>query len=262
VDFSTRGYAPFMSQAQAQALAAATKILKIPETVLKKKKSLQQIEASRKKKRDEKRKDKRPRREVFKRPEEFVREFRAIQKTDVRMQRAEKQPVSFSVPADVKIAIVVRIRGVNGVSPKARNILKILRLRQIHNAVFVKLTKSTLQLLHLIEPFIAYGYPNLKTVRDLIYKRGFGRIAAQRIALNDNKIIEKALGKFNVVCTEDIVHEIFECGPNFEKINRFLWAFKLNPPRGGYVQNLKNTVERGDAGNHGDLINDIIRRMN
>jgi hypothetical protein len=38
------------------------------------------------------------------------------------------------------------------------------------------------------------SYPNLKTVRELVYKRGFGKVNKQRIALTDNSIIEKALG--------------------------------------------------------------------
>ena len=45
--------------------------------------------------------------------------------------------------------------------------------------------------------FLFFGflsYPNLKSVRELVYKRGFGKVNKQRKALNDNAIIEKALG--------------------------------------------------------------------
>lgn len=31
-------------------------------------------------------------------------------------------------------------------------------------------------LLKRVEPYIAYGYPNLKSVRELIYKRGFAKV--------------------------------------------------------------------------------------
>lgn len=31
-------------------------------------------------------------------------------------------------------------------------------------------------LLKRVEPYIAFGYPNLKSVRELIYKRGFGKV--------------------------------------------------------------------------------------
>ena len=31
-------------------------------------------------------------------------------------------------------------------------------------------------MLRLVDPYIAYGYPNLKSVRELVYKRGYGVI--------------------------------------------------------------------------------------
>ena len=36
-------------------------------------------------------------------------------------------------------------------------------------------------------------YPNLKSVKELIYKRGYGKVNKQRIALTDNSIIEQVL---------------------------------------------------------------------
>lgn len=42
-------------------------------------------------------------------------------------------------------------------------------------------------------PLIYFRYPNLKSVRELIYKRGFGKVNKQRIALTDNSIIEKVI---------------------------------------------------------------------
>lgn len=72
-----------------------------------------------------------------------------------------------------------------------KKILQLLRLRQIHNGVFVKLNGSTINLLRWIEPYIAYGFPNLKSVRELIYKRGYAKVNKQRIPITDNSIIEK-----------------------------------------------------------------------
>merc|ERR1719454_1718328 len=34
-------------------------------------------------------------------------------------------------------------------------------------------------------------HPNTKSVRELIYKRGFGKINKQRLPLNDNAVVEK-----------------------------------------------------------------------
>merc|ERR1712070_1299784 len=108
-------------------------------------------------------------------------------------------------------------------APKTRKILQLMRLRQIHNGVFLRMNKATLHMLRLVEPYIAYGYPNVKSVRELIYKRGFGKVNKQRIPLTNNNIIEKALGDKDIICVEDLIHEIFTVGPNFKYANQFLW---------------------------------------
>jgi large subunit ribosomal protein L7e len=63
----------------------------------------------------------------------------------------------------------------------------------------------------------------LKSVRELIYKRGYGKVDKQRIPLSNNAVIEEALGKFDILCVEDLVHEIATAGPNFKQVdtNRF-----------------------------------------
>lgn len=57
-----------------------------------------------------------------------------------------------------------------------------------------QITKATLGLLKRVEPYIAWGYPNLKSVRELIYKRGYGKVDGNRTPLTDNKIIEQVGG--------------------------------------------------------------------
>lgn len=152
---------------------------------------------------------------------------------------------------------------INKIDPKKRKTLQLLRLLQINNGVFVRLTKATIEMLKIVEPFIAYGYPNLKSVRELIYKRGYGKVNRQRIALSDNAIVEGQLGKYGIVCTEDLIHEIYTVGPNFKQTSNFLWPFKLTNPNGGFrTRKFKHFVEGGDLGNREDQINKLIRQMN
>jgi hypothetical protein len=40
----------------------------------------------------------------------------------------------------------------------------------------LQVNKATLGLLKRVEPYVAFGYPNLKSVRELIYKRGFAKV--------------------------------------------------------------------------------------
>ena len=133
-----------------------------------------------------------------------------------------------------RLAIVVRIRGINQTSPKVRKTLQLLRLRQIHNAVFVRLNKATEEMLRLVEPYIAYGYPNLKTVRMLVYKRGYAKLNKQRVPLMQNEQVEQVLGKFGILSVDDLIHEIYTVGPHFKECANFLWPFKLSSPNGGF----------------------------
>jgi len=250
--------------AQTKAPATNTKaVTPVPETLLKKRRTAEERNADRLKRAVEsKKKAKTTRRVIFKRAEKYIKEYRGMERSLVRFRRQARQAGNFYVEPDAKIALVVRIRGINGLHPKPRKVLQLLRLRQIHNAVFVKLNKATINMLRLVEPYVAYGYPNLKTVKELIYKRGFAKIQGQRIAITDNKVIENRLGKAGIICVEDLIHEIYTVGPNFKQANKFLWPFKLSSPRGGFKKVTTHYIEGGDAGNREDKINKLVQSMN
>lgn len=180
----------------------------------------------------------------------------------IRLRREAKKAKGFYVEPEAKLVLVVRIRGMNDVDPKTKKILQLLRLRQINNAIFLKVNKATMNMLQRVEPYVAYGYPNLKSVRELIYKRGFGKVNGQRIPLTDNSIIEGVLGKQNIICIEDLIHEIFTVGPNFKKANNFLWPFKLAAAKGGLSRKRLHYIEGGQAGNREHFINNLIRAAN
>jgi large subunit ribosomal protein L7e len=58
-------------------------------------------------------------------------------------------------------------------------------------APLAQVNKATVNMMRRVEPYIAWGYPNLKTVRELIYKRGYGKVNKDRIPLTDNAVVEK-----------------------------------------------------------------------
>jgi 60S ribosomal protein uL30 len=238
-----------------------------PESFLKKRRAADAIKAKRAAAAaDQKKAKSAVRKEIFKRAEKYVKEYRAQEKNVVRLRRQAKNDGNFYVTPQPKILFVIRVRGIMGVSPKARKILQLLRLRQVHNGVFLKLNKATQNMLFLIEPFVTYGEPNLKSVRELLYKRGFGKVNKQRIPLTDNSIVANSLGKVTnnrVICVEDLIHEIITAGPNFKECNNFLWPFKLSSPLGGYTNHKKSHFsEGGDHGNREEAINALIRQMN
>merc|ERR1711887_511763 len=190
----------------------------VPETLLKRRKNLERIKASRAVAVVKRRKALKEKRHViYKRAEKYVKEYRAKERDEIRLRRMAKRDGNFYVPAEAKLAFVIRIRGINQVSPKVKKALQLLRLRQINNGVFVKLNKCSLNMLRLVEPYVAWGYPNLKTIRDLVYKRGFAKVNHQRIPISNNEVVEESLGSSGIICVEDLVHEIFTVGENFKK---------------------------------------------
>ncbi|CAI5779372.1 60S ribosomal protein L7 [Podarcis raffonei] len=242
---------------------AKKKLPSVPESLLKKRKAFADMKAKRLKKLLVQKKLRIAERKlIYKRAELYHKEYRQMYRREIRMARMARKAGNYYVPAEPKLAFVIRIRGINGVSPKVRKVLQLLRLRQIFNGTFVKLNKASINMLRIVEPYIAWGYPNLKSVHELIYKRGYGKINKQRIALTDNSLIKRCLGKHGIICMEDLIHEIYTVGKNFKAANNFLWPFKLSSPRGGMKKKTIHFVEGGDAGNREDQINRLIRRMN
>jgi len=199
---------------------------------------------------------------AFLKAKTYEREYEIAEQNLIEQRRAAKRSNNFFVEPEAKVVFVIRIRGINGVSPKVKKALQLLRLRQIHNGTFVKVNGASLQILKLVEPYVTYGAPNLKTVKELLYKRGYAKLGTDRIGLADNSIISRHLGKYGVRCMEDVVHELFTCGPHFKEVNHFLWPFKLSSPKGGFVKKRIHFVEGGDCGDREHYINRLVRKMN
>ena len=188
-------------------------------------------------------------------------EFENAQKGLIQKKREAKDQGSIFVADAPKFFLVIRTKGLNRIEPKVKKILRLFRLRQLNNAVFVKNTKATMNMLRVIEPWITYGAPSRRTVHNLIYKRGFGKIDGQRIPFTTNEVIEKGLGQFGIKCTEDLLHEIFTLGPHFKEANNFLWPFKLRSPKGGLEAVRHSYLNGGTFGPREEFINEFAQRM-
>jgi len=210
-------------------------------------------------------KDKAEQREALKkRTQEYEKEYADHEKKLVDLRREAKLGGNFFVEPEAKLLFVVRIVGIIKMAPKPRKVLQLLRLRQLHNGVFLKVNKPILQMLKLVQPYVTYGYPSLKTVKELVYKRGFGKVNKQRIPISDNDIISTGLGAKGLHGVEDLIHEIYTVGPHFKQASNFLWPFKLSAPRGGFVckRHGYGEMKGGDWGNREENINELISRMN
>ncbi|KAJ1972199.1 60S ribosomal protein L7 [Dimargaris xerosporica] len=236
----------------------------LPETVLKKRNLTEKQHAEVEKRKAEAEKKREASRKVmFTRAEQYVQEYKQMERQEIIQRRLARDQGNFYVSPEPKVLFVIRIKGIMKIPPKPKKILQLLRLRQINNGVFIRANKATLNMLQLVTPYVAFGEPNLKTIRELVYKRGFGKVRGSRLPLSDNSVIEDNLGKYGVICIEDIIHELYTCGPNFKQVSNFLWPFKLSNPRGGWAtRKFKHFVEGGNTGNNEHKINTLVRNMN
>lgn len=182
-----------------------------------------------------------------------MKEYVTKEKEEIRLKRAARTAGDFYVPAQPKVYFVVRIRGYvatlwSGLGAYWFFCSVLMKLHQNHGRSFncFVYSRSTTGVssksprqhnkcsdwLSLTLPTGAYSSscftlpthisfpsePNLKSVRELIYKRGYGKVDRQRIPLSNNQVIEEALGKYNILSIEDLVHEIVTVGPNFKQV--------------------------------------------
>ena len=193
----------------------------------------------------------------------YLKEYRAREANLVRLRRQARESGNFFVEPEAKLLFVTRLIGINKMAPKPRKILQLFRLKQLHNGVFLKVNGPLSQMLRTVAPYVAFGHPSLAAVRKLVYKRGYLKVDGSRIPLSDNAVISKKLGHLGIHGVEDIIHEIYTVGPNFKEVNRFLWPFKLNSPRGGFVakRNGFHEARGGDWGNREHLVDKLIEKM-
>ncbi|XP_049612959.1 60S ribosomal protein L7-like 1 [Syngnathus scovelli] len=242
----------------------SNKVIKlVPEFLLKKRKTYQAIKATQAKLAlQQKRKDSKGAPIKFKRLEDMVKDSHRKHRDDTRIRRMATKPRGPSPPEKYKLAVAVRIRDIKGISPQVMKVIHMLRVRKIFNGTFIKINKTTLDMLKIVEPYVAWGYPNLKSVRELILKRGRTKVGTRPVPLTDNNFIEEHLGKYGIICLEDLIHEVYSVGKAFRVVNNFLMPFKLSVARHATRDKAGLLKDLGNPGFRGTDINTIVRRLN
>ncbi|KAJ8779985.1 hypothetical protein J1605_012021 [Eschrichtius robustus] len=171
------------------------KIPLVPENLLKKRKAYQALKATQAKQALLQRKERRKGKEIkFKRLEWFLHDSWRQLRDRVRLRRLEVKPHGLEVPDKHSLAFVLRIERINGVSLLVQRTIARLRLKKIFSGVFMQVTPQTIKTLRIVEPYVTWGFPNLKSVRELILKRGQAKVKNKIIPLTDNTVIEEHLG--------------------------------------------------------------------
>lgn len=165
----------------------------VRETVLKKRKDNEEWATKNRERKAAKRQRRRhDAKGAIKRPEDFVKEFRNKELDFLRMRtRLKVRNLRPAEAIDAKLLFAIRIPGTADLHPQIRKILARLRLTQVLTGVFLKATEANLKRLAAVGPFVTYGFPNLKNVKELIYKKGRGYFDKEPFPLTSNDLIEK-----------------------------------------------------------------------
>jgi large subunit ribosomal protein L7e len=106
-----------------------------------------------------------------------------------------------------------------------------------------------------------FRYINKKQLNEMVHKRSVYKGQDEKIAELDNNIIESHLGKFNILCLEDIVYELSKCGKYYPDVMTFLGYFLLSPTEAVQSQVNIPYYKGGQHGFRGDKINELLKNM-
>ncbi|MFA5992234.1 MAG: uL30 family ribosomal protein [Candidatus Pacearchaeota archaeon] len=134
---------------------------------------------------------------------------------------------------------IIRIAGMVNRNGDIEETLFRLKLRRKYACTLINETKENLGMIKKVRSFVAYGKIDKETLLELVKKRG------------------QPVEKSKKIDAEKVVEHLIK-NKNFENtgIKPF---FRLHPARGGISS--KQHFPKGVLGDHGDKINDLIRRM-
>eukprot|EP01056_Protomagalhaensia_sp_Gyna25_P004038 Protomagalhaensia_sp_Gyna_25__4037@NODE_364_length_3703_cov_282_225164_g281_i0_p4_GENE_NODE_364_length_3703_cov_282_225164_g281_i0NODE_364_length_3703_cov_282_225164_g281_i0_p4_ORF_typecomplete_len151_score31_15_NODE_364_length_3703_cov_282_225164_g281_i026823134 len=109
-------------------------------------------------------------------------------------------------------------------SPNNMTTLKSWGVLGTGTAAFLPNTPDILKQLKLAENLVYYGHPTAEQIRDLVLKKGY---MTDGKALTSNLLVEEAFGPFGILSVDDLIHQIYTCGPAFPAVQEKIEAFKL-----------------------------------
>jgi large subunit ribosomal protein L7e len=158
--------------------------------------------------------------------------------------------------------IIIRICGQWSRIPKEiQSLLTKLNLMKLFTAVIVFYNKETLKLLQLIENYVTWGYISKTRIEEMIRKRGSVSFGTNEPNEYENDQIESSLGKYGIVCIEDIIHELSYETENAKAVLEFVGYFTLSVSEDGFPKANIPFMKGGNQGFRGDKINALLKKM-
>ena len=84
-----------------------------------------------------------------------------------------------------------------------------------------------------------------------------------KVALRDNVMVENKLSKKGMICLDDMSHEIYTLGSEYDAAKNLLCTFKLSAPVGGYEKKVlkKHDEVESKAGFIGAEMEEFLQKI-
>lgn len=144
----------------------------------------------------------------------------------------------------------IRIRGRVDVPRKISDTLRMLSLNKKNNCVLVK--EENVGMLRKAQNYLTWGKIDITTL---------GALLAKRARLPGDKRLNTGwLKNHGFISFEDLAKKVDQGEVDLEKL-KIKKVFRLTPPSKGFKLTLRQTWPKGELGNRGEKINELLKRM-
>ena len=155
---------------------------------------------------------------------------------------------------ECKCLAAVRVRGTVSATAEVRETLKILHLTHTNHGILIDSRPDYKGMLQRVGNYVTWGEPTKETVAELLQKRGR--------SVGGKKLTDEFIQKAGYKSIDDLAEAIVACKVAFQKLPDTQPTFKLHPPSKGYKGKTKKSYRAGgEAGNRGEAINELLKRM-
>ncbi|MCQ6962056.1 50S ribosomal protein L30 [Methanolobus chelungpuianus] len=149
---------------------------------------------------------------------------------------------------------LVRVRGNVNVRGSIEDTLKMLRLHRVNHCVLLSDSPQNVGMIQKVKDYVAYGVIDADTLAEILNNRGMlqggERLTNEYLAANT---------KFASI--EAFAQAVCEGSATLKDVPNLKPVFRLHPPRKGHA-GIKRTVQQGGVlGNHGEDINQLLKKM-
>ena len=153
-----------------------------------------------------------------------------------------------------KCLVAVRVRGTVSATAEVRETLELLHLTHTNHALLIDSRPAYQGMLQRVNNYVTWGEPTKETVAAMLQKRGK--------SVGGKKLTDEFIQKAGYKSIDDLAEAIVNCKVAWQKLTDTQPTFRLHPPSKGYKGKTKKAFRAGgEAGNRGEAINELVKRM-